>query len=62
MKLFIIIYINALHTAVEKGNIEIVKLLLINEKIDINLPYIFKYKCFNKILNNYFNYIWHKNI
>ena len=31
----------ALYLAVEKGNIEIVKLLLNNDKLDINLGYIF---------------------
>ena len=31
----------ALYLAVEKGNIEIVKLLLMNDKLDINLGCIF---------------------
>ena len=31
----------ALYLAVEKGNIEIVKLLLMNDKLDINLGFIF---------------------
>ena len=39
-------YSAALHIAVEKENVEIVKLLLANEKININLPLIF-----NSILN-----------
>ena len=36
----ILIYKTALYLAVEKENIEIVKLLLMNEKLDINLGYI----------------------
>ena len=36
-----IIYKTALYLAVEEGNIEIVKLLLTNDKLDINLGYIF---------------------
>ena len=56
MKLFLSIYITALCLAVSKENLEIVKILLTNEKIDINFPYIFKYEYFNKILI-YFNYI-----
>ena len=39
---FYYIYKGALHIAVEKENIEIIKLLLSNEKLDINIPYIFK--------------------
>ena len=35
------IYKTALYMAVEKENIEIVKLLLTNNKLDINLGYIF---------------------
>ena len=47
--------------AVEKGNIEIVKLLLTNDKLDINLGYIlniffikFKMISFNYIQNHIF--------
>ena len=32
-----------MYTAVEKENVEIIKLLLTNEKLDINLPYIIPY-------------------
>lgn len=46
----------ALHLAVEDGNIEIVKLLLQRDDIDINLPAIFK-KLLNKIPKLYFNAI-----
>ena len=35
--LYNIIYKTALYLAVEKGNIEIVRLLLTNDKLDINL-------------------------
>ena len=35
------IYKPALYAAVEKENIEIIKLLLMNDKIDINIPYIY---------------------
>ena len=52
------IYETALHIAVEKENIEIIKLLLSKENIDINLikisniiiQYNFKNKHFNTIL------------
>ena len=37
----IIIYNTALYLAVEKENIEIIKLLLTNDNLDINLGYIF---------------------
>lgn len=46
----------ALHLAVEDGNIEIVKLLLQRDDIDINLPAIFK-KLLNKIPKMCFNAI-----
>ena len=53
------IYETALYTAVKKENIEIVKLLLTNDKIDVNifniLIYIFQYNSkihiFNTIKN-----------
>ena len=41
-------YTIALHGAVVKGNIAIVKLLLTNNKIDINLP--------TRIFNHFFKY------
>ena len=37
MKLYFNIQKTALHIAVEKGNVEIVQLLLMNEKLDINI-------------------------
>ena len=59
--LFNIIYKAALYLAVEKENIEIVKLLLTNDKLDINLLNIiyiffikFKIISFNKIQNHIF--------
>ena len=52
-----------LHLAVKKGYIEIVKLLLTNDKIDVNLPYIsfhifieFKIIYFNKIKSYIFQW------
>ena len=36
----------ALYLAVEKENIEIVKLLLTNDKLDINLGFILNYNIF----------------
>ena len=48
--ILIYLYKTALYLAVEKENIEIVKLLLTNDKIDINLTYI-TYRIFNNILN-----------
>ena len=62
---FNIIYFNktALYLAVEKENIEIVKLLLTHNKLDINLGYIlniifikFKIIFFNYIQNHIFQY------
>lgn len=40
MKLILLFHKNSLHIAVEKGDLEIVKLLLENEKININLQTI----------------------
>ena len=37
----ILFYITALYLAVDKGNIEIIKLLLSNDKLDINIINIF---------------------
>ena len=57
MKLFHQFYKTALHIAVEKENIEIIKLLLTNDQIDVNTLNILKYyfikfkiKGFNSIL------------
>lgn len=44
--LFKVFQMTSLHTAVEKENIEIVRLLLSNEKININLQNIFEKKYF----------------
>lgn len=43
MKFHFIFHQTALCLAVEKGNAEIVKLLLLNENIDVNIPYIQKH-------------------
>ena len=40
MKFILLINKTAFYIAVEKENIEIIKLLLTNENIDINIPYI----------------------
>ena len=37
----ILFYITALYLAVDKGNIEIIKLLLSNDKLDINIMNVF---------------------
>ena len=37
MKLYFSIQKTALHIAVEKGNVEIVQLLLMNDKLDTNI-------------------------
>lgn len=39
-----------MHAAVEKGNIEIAKLLVLNKKLDINYPF--------KIIFNNYNHIF----
>ena len=49
------IYKTVLYSAIEKENIEIVKLLLTNEKLDINALNIFQY------FYNIQNYIFQKN-
>lgn len=46
MKLIKRIYKTALYLAIEKGNIEIIKLLLNCENIDVNIPYVFFYYYF----------------
>lgn len=43
MKFYISFYHTALITAIESENVEIVKLLMANKKIDVNIPYILKY-------------------
>ena len=43
MKLWIKLFNKpALYQAIEKGNVEIVKLLISNDKINVNIPYISK--------------------
>lgn len=42
------IYKTPFYYAIEKGNIEIIKLLLTNDKVDINIPFIENLK-FHKI-------------
>ena len=49
-------YKSALYLAVGKENIEIVKLLLANEKINVNLAFIFKKLFFYKIENYIFQF------
>lgn len=52
------IYKTPFYYAIEKGNIEIIKLLLTNDKVDINIPFIenlkfqikFKYRIFKSNL------------
>lgn len=39
-KIFINFHKTALTIAIEKANIEIIKLLLTNNKLDVNVPYI----------------------
>ena len=43
----------ALHIAVDNGNIDIVKLLLDCDKLDVNIIYIIKYNIFDKIKNHF---------
>lgn len=50
------IHKTALHIAVEKGNAEIVKILLSNEELDINTMYILITNIY-KIETKYFNYV-----
>ena len=47
-----IFYITALFFAIEKNNVEIVKLLLSNNKIDVNVINILNIQFFNTISNN----------
>lgn len=49
MQLLLSFYLTALHKAVNLENIEIVKLLLEHEKLDINIYDVFKYKHFYQI-------------
>ena len=51
MKFNLIFHRTALCLAVEINNIEIIKLLLLNKKIDLNIPYILKSIYFHKIQN-----------
>mgnify|MGYP001026861130 CR=1 FL=1 len=54
--LFKVFQMTSLHTAVEKENIEIVRLLLSNEKINVNLQNIFEsIFLFIKFQKNYFS-------
>ena len=46
----------AIYLAVEKRKIEIIKLLLMNDKLDINIRYIIKYN-FIKFIINLFNHV-----
>ena len=46
------IFKTALYLAVEKEDIEIVKLLLTNDKLDINIGFIFLKKKINRIRNH----------
>lgn len=43
MKLYFFIQRTPLFIAIEKENLEIVKLILANEKLEINIPYILNY-------------------
>ena len=54
------IYKSALYLAVEKGNIEIVKLLLKNNKIDANFTFILNLFLFIKLNITHFNRISNK--
>ena len=49
MVFFSIFYKTALYLAIEKENIEMVKLLLTNDKIDVNEVYTVYIQIFNKI-------------
>ena len=57
MKLKKNIYKPVLYLAIEKGNIEIVKLLLNNDKIDVNFPFILSLFLFIKLNITHFNKI-----
>lgn len=54
MKFNLSIIETALYYAVEKSNIEIIKLLLANNKIDINIQYIFYTNYTHTILKDIF--------
>lgn len=49
--MFFIFNKTALHIAISKNNIDLVKLLLSYKDIDVNIPYIL-YSNYDKILNN----------
>ena len=56
MKLWFIFHKTALHLAIEKQNTEIVKLLLENEKLDINHLYIQNCQYFILFKNSLFKW------
>lgn len=45
----------SLQVAIEKGNLEIIQLLLTCPKLDMNLKIVFMIKVFHKILSKSFN-------
>lgn len=47
----------AFYTAVEQKNINIIKLLLTNNRVDINLPYVLLYPYLSNSKINYINSI-----
>lgn len=47
----------AFYLTVEKGNIEIIKLLLSYDKVDINIPYILNKIILIQFCIKFFNYI-----
>lgn len=54
MKFMLIFYKTAFYTAVEKGNIEMIKILLSSDKIDANILNILNAILFNKISTQMF--------
>lgn len=53
MKLFFKLNSTALFLAVENGNVDIVKLLLTNDKIDVNIMNIFNITYLKNSISNY---------
>lgn len=53
MKFSIVIYKTPIHIAIEKGNIEIVKILLNTNKVELNYAYLYiskiQFECHSKI-------------
>ena len=47
--IFILFNKTVLCAAIEKENIDVIKLLLTNDKIDVNIPYIIIIFCLNKV-------------